>query len=133
MDEFAELVKSVRGATYVTPDNILKFNTPFNKSDYNDIGFTFDTNINNRVNITTQQAEHDEIGLFYDSFHVLDRQICWQYYNKETYDKSADEANMLLEAGITSAWFKIKWITSMIINNEAASPVVRVKMLVEMI
>lgn len=127
MDEFAELVKSVRGTAYMAPNDVLIFNTPFNQDDYNDINFTFDTNINKKINVSESKTESDKVTLFYDVFNILNRQICWQFFNEKTYDKRNDEANMLLQAGVTSSWIKINWVTPIVVDNESSSPEVVVE------
>lgn len=127
MDEFSELVNSVRGALFMNHEDQLVLTTPFNEEDYEDISFTFDTNIIGEVEKSVRKAEHDKVALVYDRFRVLDRQVCWMFYNKETYDSSADKANMLLKADTTSAWIRVSWITPMVVNPEADTPEILVE------
>ncbi len=127
MDEFAELVKSVYGALYMSNEDELIFETPFNGIDVIETEVDFDENLTKSIEFNTISAEYDRVTIPYDQFRVVDRQVCWMYYNKENYNKSADQANMLLKAGKTSAWMKIKWSTPIAVNLELSDPEIRVE------
>lgn len=126
MEEFSELVASVRGALFADHENRLVLTTPFNESDYDDIGFTFDTNIINEIEVDLEEAEHDQVKVTYDSFDVLERQLCWMYYKKDNYDAANDKAHMRIPAGETSSWIRVNWITPIAVQLEADAPEIEI-------
>jgi len=127
MDEFSELIKSVYGSLYMSNEDELILETPFNGMDVIETEVNFDENLVKKMEFNNISSDYDRVSIQYDQFRVVDRQVCWMYYNKETYNKSADQANMLLEANKTSAWIKINWPTSIAVNLEAEAPKIRVE------
>jgi hypothetical protein len=125
--EFATLIEAILGKAYMGPDDKLYFNYPFNDSDYQDIDFTFDDNIQRKIEKSSIKAEYNKVVVEYDNFNIAERQVCWMYYKKDNYDKENDLAEMLLPAGETSSWINIEWVTPIAINLETGSPEILVE------
>lgn len=122
MDELREMVKSVQGNLFMNNEDKLILQSPFNEEDYVDINYTFDNNIVGSINKETQYAKYDRVQVNFDTFQVAERQVCWMLYNKNLYDAANDRANMLLKANQTSAWYKIEWVTPIVIEPELGTP-----------
>ena len=124
MAEFSELISSVRGKLAMDPEDRLFLTCPFNGADYDDIDYVFADNESIFQSLDTKliEAEYDRVKVTYDSFNILERQVCWMYYAKDSYDEINDEANMLLTSATTSAWIKKQWITPIAINLESGTP-----------
>lgn len=118
--ELVTLVKGVQGKLYVNHDNQLVLNSPFNEEDFIEIGYLFDEEIQSEIKVNAIKAKYDSVEVKYDTFMIAERQICWMLYEKQSYDKANDKANMLIKADSESAWIKIELVTPICINLESA-------------
>lgn len=122
--ELVTLVKSVQGKLYVNQEDQLILTSPFNEEDFHDISYTFDEEIQTEVKISTIKAQHDSVEVTYDSFNIAERQVCWMLYDKQSYDKANDNANMLIKSDTESAWIKIELVTPICINLDSTPEII---------
>lgn len=117
LSEFTELVKAIKGKLFVNHAGKFILSTPFNDDDFNNINFTFDTNILGKPNKTPIPAKYDATEVNYSKFKIEERQIVWQWI-ENNYDKKEDLANIRLEANEETVWIKFEYLTPIVIEPE---------------